>query len=105
MSRKCVFTGKKTVFGRSIARRGKAKYLGGVGTKITGITRRKFKPNLQRVKVTTPNGGAKTMRVCTQCIRSGAIRKKVRQAPFRLPVEAKGGGTAKKAKKKATAKA
>jgi large subunit ribosomal protein L28 len=105
MARICEICGKSAQLGNRVEIRGKAKYLGGVGTKITGITRRKFKPNLQRVKVATPNGGAKTMRVCTQCIRSGAIRKKVRQAPFRLPVEAKSGGTAKKAKKKATAKA
>jgi large subunit ribosomal protein L28 len=65
--------------------RGKAKYLGGVGTKITGITRRKFKPNLQQVKVVTPNGTHKSMRVCTRCLRSGAVRKVVRQKPFRLP--------------------
>jgi large subunit ribosomal protein L28 len=65
--------------------RGKAKYLGGVGTKITGITRRKFKPNLQQVKVVTPNGTHKNMRVCTRCLRSGAVRKVVRQKPFRLP--------------------
>ncbi len=66
--------------------RGKAKHLGGVGTKITGITRRKFRPNLKRVKVATANGTHKTARVCTQCIRSGAITKIVRQAPFKLPV-------------------
>jgi large subunit ribosomal protein L28 len=73
--------------GNSVETRGKAKYLGGVGTKITGISRRQFKPNLQRVKVVTDNGTHKTMRVCTQCIRSGAIRKVVRQAPFKLPKE------------------
>lgn len=72
--------------GNSVTHRGKAKHLGGVGTKITGITRRKFRPNLQRVKVTTPNGTHKTARVCTQCIRSGAITKIVRRAPFKLPV-------------------
>ena len=38
MSRVCHFTGKKTRAGRSIARRGKAKYLGGVGRKTTGTT-------------------------------------------------------------------
>ena len=42
MSRVCYFTGKKTIFGNSITRRGKAKYLGGVGRKITGISRRTF---------------------------------------------------------------
>lgn len=104
MARVCEICGKSAGIGNRVETRGKAKYLGGVGTKITGITRRKFKPNLQRVKVTTPNGGTQSMRVCTQCIRSGAIRKKVRQAPFRLPVEAKSGGT-KKAKKKSAPKA
>ena len=85
MARVCEICGKGTAMGNSVAHRGKAKYLGGVGTKITGITRRKFRPNLQRVRVTTANGTHKTMRVCTQCIRSGAIAKTVRSAPFKLP--------------------
>ena len=49
MSRVCYFTGKRTVSGQTIARRGKAKYLGGVGRKVTGISKRKFKPNIQKV--------------------------------------------------------
>ena len=85
MSRECQVCGKKAEMGNSVAHRGKAKYLGGVGTKITGITRRQFRPNLQKVHVTTPNGTHKTMRVCTQCIRNGAVTKKVRSAPFKLP--------------------
>ena len=36
--------------GNRVKTRGKKKYLGGVGTKKTGITRRKFKPNLQKCK-------------------------------------------------------
>jgi large subunit ribosomal protein L28 len=71
--------------GNSVAHRGKAKHLGGVGTKVTGISRRQFKPNLQRVRVTTANGTHKTMRVCTQCIRSGAVTKKIHSTPFELP--------------------
>ena len=90
MARECDVCGKKAKIGNRVETRGKAKYLGGVGTKITGITPRKFKPNLQRVKVTAANGAAKTMRVCTQCIRSGAVNKRVRQAPFKLPAEGKG---------------
>ena len=74
--------------GNSVAHRGKAKYLGGVGTKVTGIARRKFKPNLQKVRVTTANGTHKSMRVCTQCIRSGAITKKIHAAPFKFPKSA-----------------
>ncbi|MEM7312417.1 MAG: 50S ribosomal protein L28 [Planctomycetota bacterium] len=87
MARACEVCGKKAGMGNSVETRGKAKYLGGVGTKLTGITRRKFKPNLQRIKVATPNGGTKTMRVCTQCIRSGAVRKAVKQKPFKLTPE------------------
>jgi large subunit ribosomal protein L28 len=74
--------------GNSVAIRGKKKYLGGVGTKITGITRRQFKPNLQRIHVTTPNGTHKTINACTQCIRSGAVTKIVRHAPFKVPEKA-----------------
>lgn len=82
MSRQCETCGKKVQKGNQIETRGKAKYLGGVGTKITGISRRKFVPNLQKVHVTMPNGENKSMRVCTQCIRTGAIRKTVRTKPF-----------------------
>jgi large subunit ribosomal protein L28 len=85
MAQGCQICGKTSQVGNAVETRGKAKYLGGVGTKITGITRRKFKPNLQQVKVVTPNGTHKSMRVCTRCLRSGAVRKVVRQKPFRLP--------------------
>tara|TARA_Y100001960_G_scaffold91039_1_gene97970 strand:- start:204 stop:470 length:267 start_codon:yes stop_codon:yes gene_type:complete len=85
MARICEICGKQAQMGNSVETRGKAKRLGGVGTKITGITRRKFKPNLQRIKITTDNGTTKTVRVCTQCIRSGAVRKAVRQRPFHVP--------------------
>ncbi len=89
MARVCDVCGKGTQMGNAVETRGKAKYLGGVGTKITGISRRKFKPNLQRVKVTTPNGTNKTMRVCVSCLRSGAVTKTVRAKPFKVPGEAK----------------
>jgi len=85
MARSCQVCGKGPQMGNAVETRGKAKYLGGVGTKITGITRRAFKPNLQRVRVMSDNGTHKTLRVCTQCIRSGAIRKVVKQVPFELP--------------------
>ena len=89
MARECEVCGKGPAMGNSVSHRGKAKYLGGVGTKVTGISRRQFKPNLQRIRVTAPNGASKTMRVCTQCIRSGAVTKRVHAAPFQLPKEAK----------------
>lgn len=85
MARSCEVCGKGPQMGNSVETRGKAKYLGGVGTKITGITRRKFKPNLQKVRVSLPNGTNKSMQVCTSCLRSGAVTKRVRVAPFRVP--------------------
>jgi large subunit ribosomal protein L28 len=59
--------------------------LGGVGTKVTGISRRQFKPNLQRIRVTTKGGTNRSMRVCAQCIRGGAVAKTIKSAPFQLP--------------------
>jgi large subunit ribosomal protein L28 len=74
MARQCAFTGKKTTFGRSIARRGKAKYLGGVGRKVTGITKRRFKPNIQKVRAVI-DGKVCRIRVSAKAIRMGLIVK------------------------------
>ena len=90
MARVCEVCGKRPQIGNTVETRGKAKYLGGVGTKITGITRRKFAPNLQTLKITTKTGTNKSVRVCTQCIRSGAVQKAVKQRPFKLPVSVAG---------------
>ena len=84
MARVCEVCGKGSMVGNSVETRGKAKYLGGVGTKVTGITRRKFKPNLQRIKIEMPDGSNKRSLVCVQCIRSGRVKKAVKRAPFRL---------------------
>jgi large subunit ribosomal protein L28 len=107
MARVCEICGKGRSLGNHIETRGKAKYLGGVGTKITGITRRAFLPNLQNVRTTTANGTSKTVRVCTQCIRSGAVRKQVRNAPFKITHDAETAPPAKTAvvKKTSTKKA
>ena len=85
MARVCEVCGKGPQMGHKIETRGKPKYLGGVGTKITGKTRRQFRPNLQRVRVALPGGGSKRMKVCTACIRSGFVKKAVKQKPFALP--------------------
>jgi large subunit ribosomal protein L28 len=74
MSRVCHFTGKRTKAGRSISRRGKAKYLGGVGRKITGITKRKFKPNIQRVRAVI-DGKVCRIKVSAKAIHMGLIEK------------------------------
>jgi large subunit ribosomal protein L28 len=75
MSRICYFTGKKTVSGNAIARRGKAKYLGGVGRKVTGISRRKFKPNIQKVHAVI-DGRVCRIRVSAKAIRMGLVQKR-----------------------------
>ncbi|MCK4886108.1 MAG: 50S ribosomal protein L28 [Planctomycetes bacterium] len=74
MSRVCHFTGKRTIAGRSIARRGKAKHLGGVGRNITGITKRKFKPNIQKVRAVI-DGTVCRIRVSAKAIRMGLVVK------------------------------
>ena len=85
MARECSVCKKSSQMGNKVETRGKAKYLGGVGTKITGLTRRQFKPNLQRVRIVMPDGNNRRVLVCTQCLRSGAVRKAVKRAPFTLP--------------------
>jgi large subunit ribosomal protein L28 len=74
MSKVCAICGKKPHSGRTIARRGLAKKKGGAGRRITGITKRRFLPNLQRVKVIF-QGVPKTIMVCTRCIKAGKIKK------------------------------
>jgi large subunit ribosomal protein L28 len=46
MSKKCQVTGKVPVRGRRYALRGIAKKKKGIGLKVTGITKRRFLPNL-----------------------------------------------------------
>ena len=74
MPRVCAFTGRKTSAGRQYSRRGKAKYLGGVGRKITSKTNRKFKPNIQKVRAVI-NGGVVRIKASTKAIRSGLVVK------------------------------
>jgi large subunit ribosomal protein L28 len=74
MPRVCHFTGKRTTSGRQYTHRGKAKYLGGVGTKVTGRTKRKFKPNIQRVRALV-EGKIVRLKVSTKAIRMGLVVK------------------------------
>ena len=74
MSKICQVCGKGPHAGRSIARRGMAKKKGGAGQKITGLTKRRFLPNLQAVKAIV-NGKAKRIRVCTKCLKAGKVKK------------------------------
>lgn len=78
MARTCYFTGKKTKTGRQYTRRGKAKYLGGVGRKVTGRTKRKFKPNIQKVRAVI-DGKPVRIQVSTKAIREGLIVKPMKR--------------------------
>ena len=81
MGMQCSVCAKKPVFGNQKTYRGKAKYLGGVGKKITGTSRRVFKPNLQRFQAVI-DGEAKRIRVCVQCIRSGRVQRPIKVKAF-----------------------
>ena len=60
--------------GSIIWRSGKAKKQGGIGTHITAITKRRFLPNLQRVKAVV-NGEVRYVRVSTSAIKKGLVTK------------------------------
>ncbi len=79
----CYFTGKKTTFGKRRAWRGQKITKGGFGLKPTGITRRTFKPNLQKVNaVIVDEKGKKTtkrIKVSTRAIRSGLVVKPLKR--------------------------
>ena len=74
MSRVCHFTGRRTTAGNTIARRGKAKKHGGVGKNITGVTKRKFKPNIQKVRAII-DGKICRIKVSAKAIRMGLVVK------------------------------
>ncbi|MBU1121515.1 MAG: 50S ribosomal protein L28 [Candidatus Omnitrophota bacterium] len=70
MSRSCIYCGKRAVSGSTISRRGLPKSKGGVGLKTTGISKRKFAPNLQPKHVII-DGKRQKVLVCTKCIKRG----------------------------------
>jgi len=74
MSRVCVICQKGSVAGRQYARRGMAKAKGGAGIKIARKSRRRFMPNLQRIKILL-KGAVQRVLVCTKCIKTGRIVK------------------------------
>ena len=75
MARICPISGKRPVKGNHIWRSGKAKKKGGIGTHVTAITKRRFFPNLQSVKVVLPSGQVKRIRVAASVIKAGLVTK------------------------------
>jgi large subunit ribosomal protein L28 len=78
MARICELTGKGSIKGSRIWRSGKPKKQGGIGTHITAITKRRFMPNLQRVKAVV-NGEVRYVRVSTKAIKKGLVVKAPRR--------------------------
>ncbi len=62
MARVCVVTGKKPMVGNNVSH-------------ANNKTKRRFLPNLQRVKTVLPSGEVRYVRACTRCIRSGSVVK------------------------------
>jgi large subunit ribosomal protein L28 len=73
MSRVCAVTGRRTRVGNQVKRRGLAKKQGGVGRRVTGRSKRKFKPNIHLVRVLTPDGQLLRLKVSTKVIKTGVI--------------------------------
>jgi large subunit ribosomal protein L28 len=74
MARICELTGKRPIKGSIIWRSGKSKKTGGIGTHITAITKRRFMPNLQRVKALV-DGEVRYVRVSARALKQGLVTK------------------------------
>jgi len=61
MAARCQICGKAPMFGNNVSH-------------ANNITKRRWNPNLHRVRILV-NGAHKRERVCTSCIRSGRITK------------------------------
>ncbi|GAA4006560.1 50S ribosomal protein L28 [Deinococcus rubellus] len=69
MSRICTVTGKKNKVVNSVTRRGKARAAGGVGRKVTGVSKRVQKVNLQKKRVVV-GGEVQVVRLSVKALRS-----------------------------------
>ncbi len=61
MSKFCEICGKGPRFGNTVSH-------------AHNLTRRRWNPNLQRVRAVI-NGAVRRIRVCTQCIKAGKVQK------------------------------
>lgn len=104
MARICEFTGARPSKGSIIWRSGKPKKEGGIGTHVTAITKRRFFPNLQRVKTVLPSGEVCYVRVSVKAIKKGLVVKPPKRtwkkgevAPVKAPKAPKAAKAAKTA--------
>ena len=75
MSRICAITGKRPVKGGIIISKGLTKKSGGIGTSLVKNTKRRFRPNVQRIRVKLPSGQVKRMWVSVKAIKAGLVEK------------------------------
>jgi large subunit ribosomal protein L28 len=54
---------------------GKTPMVGNYVSHAHNVNKRKFNPNLQRVRAVIENGSIKKINVCANCIKSGAVVK------------------------------
>ncbi len=76
MLRKCVICKKGALTGKSIARKGQYKAKGGTGSKIARWSKRKFLPNLQKVRIMV-KGVSQRVFICAKCIKRGDFEKAI----------------------------
>ena len=62
MSRVCEICGKRPQVGHNVSH-------------ARNRTKRRWYPNLQKVRALLPNGQVKRIRVCTKCIKAGKVIK------------------------------
>jgi large subunit ribosomal protein L28 len=74
MAKVCDVCGKGLLYGNSIVRHGLPKKKGGIGLHTTGINRRRFLPNLHKVRVIEKGGTVRRV-VCATCIKAGRVTK------------------------------
>ena len=70
----CALCKKGELTGKSITRKGQYKAKGGTGSKIARWTKRKFYPNLQKMRIIV-KGHVKRVYVCARCIKKGELQK------------------------------
>jgi len=87
MPRVCQVTGARTTVGRKLRYRGKAKYLGGIGKKVTSAEKRTIKPNLQTV-TTMIDGRPVRMRIKARVMKKGLLVVKPLKRKFVYKPEA-----------------
>lgn len=78
MPYECHFTGKKTTFGKTKAYGGQKISKGGFGLKTTGISRRAFRPNLQKVTALI-DGRPVRIHVSANAIKTGLVVKPLKR--------------------------